>query len=241
MRRVDDDHVSVASEEFLRSLEVISLGSHRRTDSQSALAVLRSVRVDPLLLNVLDCDEALQFVLIVDNQELLDSILVEELFRLFERGAHGHGDEILFCHHGADGHVVTALESQVAICQDSDKHVSLGNRDAGNPVVRHQFQGVSDLGVGADGDRVDDHPGLATLDAINFFGLPFDRHVSMHDRETPMPSKRDREPGLGDRVHGGAKDGDIDGHVARYLRGRVHVGRQHFAVGGEQKYVVEGK
>ena len=85
------------------------------------LLVLAGIGVLQLLLDVLDGDQALQLVVVVDDQQLFDAVLVQDELGLFERGADGDGDEVFLGHHVADGNVGARLEAQVAVGEDADE------------------------------------------------------------------------------------------------------------------------
>ena len=55
--------------------------------------------------------------------------------------------------------------------------------------------------VGADGDRVGDHPGLGALDQVDLVGLVLDREVAVQHADAALAGHRDRHPRLGDGVH----------------------------------------
>jgi len=51
----------------------------------------------------------------------------------------------------------------------------------------------------------------------------------------------DGEPGLGDRVHGGREQGQIEPNTAGDARRQIHLSGQDFRVGGDEEDVVEGE
>ena len=120
-----------ALRQFLRALQEIAGRADRRTHPQPPLIVLGGAGIFQFLLDVLDRDQALQDVLVVDDQQLFHAVLVQNFFRLLERRSHRHGDQILLGHHLADGNIEARLEAQIAIGQNADQlSIFQGDRHA---------------------------------------------------------------------------------------------------------------
>ena len=94
VRGVDGDDVHLAPHQFLGTFEKIARGADSRAHAQPALLVLRRVGIFQLFLDVFNGDQALEIVLVVDHQQLLDAVPMQNFLGLFERGAHGNGDEV---------------------------------------------------------------------------------------------------------------------------------------------------
>ena len=160
-----------------------------------------SVGVLHHLLDVLDGDQAAQVALRVDHQQLLDLVLVQQRLGLLERGALGDGDQVLLGHQLGDRLVELGLPAQVAVGEDAHElAVIVGHRHAGDLEVRHQLEGGADRLVGAHRHRVDDHPRLGALDAVDLGRLRLDRHVLVDDADAALLRQRDREARLGHRA-----------------------------------------
>src|SRR5205823_13677596 len=120
MRRVDADDVAPRTQERMEPFLSIRPDPHRRADQEPAMLVLGGVRELPGLLDVLDGDEALELVLLVDDEELLDAVLVQQLLGLVLRDALAAGDEIAG-HHVLDPLLEVLLEAEVAVGEDPDQ------------------------------------------------------------------------------------------------------------------------
>ena len=70
--RIDHQHVHARPDQRLGALVVVD--AHRRTDAQPAARVLAGVGEVGELVDVLDGDQALQFIVFVHQQEFLDFI-----------------------------------------------------------------------------------------------------------------------------------------------------------------------
>ena len=90
--------------------------------------------------------------------------------------------------------VGTGAEPEVAVREDADEH-AVGRRDrhARDAVARHQVERVGHEIVGAERDRLDDHPGLAALDLVDLGDLVLDREVAVDDADPALAREGDRE------------------------------------------------
>ncbi|SPF31568.1 hypothetical protein SBA1_100024 [Candidatus Sulfotelmatobacter kueseliae] len=168
-------------------------------------------------------------------------MLVKNLFRLFERGAHGHGDEVLLGHHLVDRDIEAGFKAQVAVGENADQLSVLGDGHAGDFVLAHDFERVRDPVGGMHGHRVDDHAAFRALHLVHFVGLLLDRQVAMNNAQAALLRQRDRHMRFRDGVHGGAHDRDVQADGARELRLRAGARRDHVRASGQQKDVIESK
>ena len=245
VRGVDDEHVDVRVDQGGGALQGVARDADRRADAQAAERILARVRILDGLLDVLDGDQALEPEVLVDDEQLLDFRGVQDLLRLVERGADRHGDQPLLGHHFRHRPRRVGLEPQIAIGENADEAAFLaavlGDRHAGDAVLLHQIQRVPDQRVRGDGDRIDDHAALRSLDAIDLERLVLDRQVLVDDAHAALLAHGDRHLGLGDRVHGGAEQRDVELDVLREARADVDLRGQHRRVARHQQDVVEGE
>ena len=202
MRRVDGQHVRARAHQFGRALQIIARGTDRSAHAQAALVVLAGVGIFEFLLDVLDRDQAFQIVLIVHHQQLFHAVLVQNQLRLFQRGAHRNSDQVLLGHHVADGNIGAGLKAQIAVGENAHQPLALRHRHAGDLVAAHYLQSVADHLVGADGDRVHDHPALRALHLVDFAGLVGNGQIAMHNADAALLGHGDGHARLGHRVHG---------------------------------------
>ena len=214
VRRIDRDHVHLAAHQFLGAFEEIAGGPDGRADPQAALLVLGGVGVFQFLLDVLNGDEALEVVMLVHHQQLFHAVPVQDFLGLFERGAHRDGDEVFLRHHVLDRQIEAGFETQIAVGENADQFAVAGNGNAGDAVALHEREGVGDFLFGRDGDRVHDHAAFTALYAVHLFGLPAMRHVAVNEADAALLRERDGEVRFGNRIHGGADDGNVQRNTA---------------------------
>ena len=207
--------------------------------------VLAGARIRDELLDVLDGDQALEPVVRVHDQELLDLVAVEHLAGRVERGADRHGDEVLLRHDLGDRPVGVHLESQIPIGENADEPAFLaaviGDGHAADPVALHQFEGLVDAVPRRERDRVHDHAALRSLDAIDFRRLFLDAEILVDDADAALLRDRNRQPVLGHRVHRRAQERDVQLNAPGERRADVHLAREHLRVPGHEQDVVEGQ
>ena len=63
----------------------------------------------------------------------------------------------------------------------------------------------------------------------------------MNDADAALLGERDRHVRFGDRVHGGADDGNVQADIARELRLRVGLRGNNVGARGQQQHVIESK
>ncbi len=238
---VDDDDVALGGDQGPGPVEEVRADADRGADPEAAQAVLGRVGVLDALQDVLVGDEALEVVVLVDDEELLDLVLVEDLLGVLERRPDGDGDE-LAGHDLLDRQVQAALEADVAVGQDADELVRLvRDGQARDAVLLHDLEGPGDLVLGPERDGLDDHAALVALDLVDLLGLALDRQVAVDDADAALLGQGDGHARHGHGVHGRADDGDVERDVAAEPgRDRGLLG-DDVRLGREDEDVVEGE
>ena len=197
------------------------------------------------LFHVFDGDQADAAILIVDDDELLDAMLMQHPLGLVLADALAHRDEVLVRHQLGDFLPGIGGEAHVAVGENADQLAGLAiaagdHGNAGDAVILHQRQRVRQRRVRPDGQRVHHHARLVLLDLPHLDGLRVRIEVAMDDADAAGLRHGDRHPRLGDGVHGGGDDRDVEGNGAGDAGADVDVGRQHIRKAGLQQHVVEG-
>ena len=127
----------------------------------------------------------------------------------------------------ADRLIEVALKAQIAVGEDADQLLAARDGQAGNFVLVHDVERLADGELGRDGDRVDDHAAFRALHAVDFLGLAVDGHVAVNEADAALARDGDGQARVGDGVHGGGHDGNVQRDLARKAGARVGFRRQH--------------
>ena len=199
---VHHQHVGAGLDQQRDALVGALTHAHRRTDTQTTEAVLAGVRVLAALHDVLDRDQALERPVVADHQEPFQPMLVQQVGGHFQAHAFRHGHQALARRHDVAHRLIQLrLEAQVAVGDDAHHFAAVDHRETADAVLASQPQQLADGHLRADGDRILDHSRLKALDLGHLGRLLARRHVLVDDAQTTLLRQRDRQTGLGDRVH----------------------------------------
>ena len=218
---VDDQQVDARLDQRLDALGRVAARADGGADAQRAPVVLAGVGIVLGLLEVLGGDHAAQLEVLGDHQHLLDAVLVQEVQHFLLVGALADRHEpALRRHHGRDRRVEARLEAQVPVGDDADGAALVHHRHAGDVVGVGDRQHLADGLVRADGDGIVDDAALVLLDLGHLAGLVGGAHVLVDDAHAAFLGEGDRQAGLGDRVHGGGQDRDVQRDAAGHAGSR---------------------
>src|SRR5208282_3567902 len=210
---INREHVGLALGQFDGAFEEVAGGANGSTNVEAALVVFGGV--------------------------VIFEVLLKDFFGFFESRADSDGNEIVLGHDLADELTVIFLKAQIAVGEDAGEARTASDRQAGDAVLVHDFEGLADGDVRGDGDGIDDHAGFGAFDAIDFLGLTIDGHVAMDDADAALARNADGQARFRDGVHGGGRERDIERELAGELRGGVHVGGQDGGFAREEQDVVK--
>ena len=138
-------------------------------------------------------------------------------------------------------------KAHVAVGEDADQLAGLAlaaagdHGNAGDAVILHQRQRIRQRRVGADGQRIDHHAGFVLLHLPHLGGLALRIEIAVDHADAAGLRHGDRHARLGDGVHGGGDDRDVERDGAGDAGADIDFGRQHIRKAGLQQHVVEGK
>jgi len=210
--------------------------------AQTPQIVLRGERVPDSLLNVLDRYQALEPVVVIDHQQLLDAVSLKDCFGFVEGSAHGHGDQVVFRHRLADRQIEPRLEPQIAIGENPHQmSVFLDDRDTRDPITFHHFDGFRDWMIGGHRNRIDYHSGLAAFYFVDFVALVIDGKILMNHSNAALLRDSDRQMRFSHSIHRRGRDRNIERDVARKASSCVGFCRKDAAASGNKRNVVKGE
>ena len=179
--------------------------------------------------------------MLVHHEQFFHAVFVQDQLSLFERGAHGHRDQILTGHHVAHGNLGARFKAQIAIGEDAHQPLALRDGHAGDAIAAHDFERVADGLFRADGHGIDNHAALRTLHLVDFASLVGDGEVAVHDADAALLRHGDGHARLGDRIHSRGKERGVERNPLCQLSLRAYMRGHHLAVGGHQQDIVERK
>ena len=235
--RVDAQKIGVCVDQGLHAVVVVDADGG--ADAEAASLIPGGSRVLHNAVDIPHRDQAGQLAVIVDQQQLLDLVFLKDVFGLFQAGARRTGHEVRPGHDRADLHIVIFKELQIAPGQDADQLLALDDRNPGNVLFLHQLLGPADRLAGREGHRIENDAMLRPLDLGNLPPLGLDGEVLVDDADAAFLGQRNRQSGLGDRIHGGRDDRDIDRHVFRELRARIRLARHEITFPRDQQDIVK--
>src|SRR5689334_24582813 len=202
VRGIDDEHIDARVDQRRNALFGVAGDADCRADAQPLAIVLARVRVVARLLDVLDRDEAAQPKRIIDDQDLLDTELMQECQHLILGSALLHRDQpVLAGHDVLDRILGLLLEAQVAVGDDADELLAIDHRHARDVMRVRDLHDFADRSLRTDRDRIADDARLELLDQAHFGRLPLDGHVLVDDADAAGLRHRDGEAGFGNGIH----------------------------------------
>ena len=185
----------------------------------------------------------------VDHEHLVDANVVAEKLvgvshRIIAEIAFLHGGEPGARGHGF-GHLLGAITllDDAAGQQTDQATLGVDHREglkAESPLVDHG-EHVAHIQLGRDGDGILDQAVDVAFDARDLMYLVLRRHVAVDQPEAAVERHGDRHARLGDRVHVGRDDRNLQTHRLRELRGKVGVLGQDLRIKRCQGDVVVGQ
>ena len=215
VRGVDDEAVDAGRHQQFGALEPLVADRGGGGDAQAPVDVLGRIGMRRRLLDVLDRDQPDAALRIVDDHQFLDAVQMQEPAGLLV--VHPLPDR----HHLAGHEVRHRLarivgEAHVAIGENAEKlrrlavRPALDDWDPGDRGAAHERERVGERRVGKDGDRIDHHPALEPLDLAHLFRLIGRLKIAVDDADAARFRHGDCEPRLGDRVHRGGNDRQVE-------------------------------
>jgi len=169
-------------------------------------------------------------------------VLVQQLQHLILAGTLIDRNQFVLARHDVAHRIVeVAFEAHVAAGDDTDQFTVVDHRHAGDIVPTGQVEDLSDAGIRIHGDRILDHPGLVLLDDTYLMGLLLDGHVLVDDAHPASLGHGNGQAGLGDGIHGGGGQGNVELQIARDARRQIDVFRQHLGIVRHQRNVVKSE
>src|SRR5690606_8722806 len=225
--RVDDERIDAGSGQLGDAFVGALAHAHGGRYAQLTLGVFAGAGVLGVLDDVFNGSQTTQFEGVVHDEHALEPVLVHERLGFFERGAFVHGHQpFLRGHDFAQGQIEAVFETQVAVGDDTHQLAAFDHGQARNAMGALQLDGIAHAHVGRDGDGVDDNTKLVGRDASNFTRPRIGREVLVDDADPAFLGHGDGQARLGDGVHCGGHQRDVEHDVAREPGGKIGIARK---------------
>ena len=225
------DSIGIGVNKSLHTVERISCNAYSGSNAQTSLGVLACHRLVLSLGDVLICDKSYQFVVVVNNGQLLYLVFLQNGSRSCKVCLDVSRYKILACHYLVDLTVESALESQVAVCNDTYQMVFVINdRNTTDMIFCHHGQSLSYGRTAADCNRVVNHTVLCTLNNGNLACLLLYRHVFVYNADTAFAGYGYSHGRLCHGVHCGRNKRNVQADVARELGFQLYRLWQYFRI-----------
>ena len=231
---VDDDDIAFRREQRLGALETHVADGSSGGNAQPPGSVLGRGRIGHCLFDILDRDQADAAELVIDHQQLFNPTLVKQAARFILADPERHGRQILMRHQLAHRLFRVGGKAHIAVGQDSGQPAALlDHGNAADAIGGHQCLRLAERCIGGDGDRIDHHAALETLDRTHCGALFFHRQIAVQHANAAELRHDNRHVGLGHRVHrrGDHRDIERDGLLVRRVLVSAALGRMSDSAG----------
>ena len=195
------------------------------------------------LLNILTCDHAHEFSVLVDEGQLLNAVLIEHGTGSFPAGLRPADDKPL-----TRGHDITDLAVGVFHIPDitrrhhTDKFATgIDDGKSRDTALRHCFQQITHREIWTYGEWMRDDGILGALDLGNHFCLAGNGDIAMNDTQASLPSQGNGQFAFRDGVHGGRYDGHIQHQRVCQARAYIRFRGDDFAVLRHKQDIIKSK
>ena len=242
VRGVEDEDISSALQKLLGTIDGVAGHTDGGGNAQTAAIVLAGIGIFLHFVDVLHGDKAAQMFVLVDNQQLFDTVLVQMTLGFLKRNAHGHRDEILAGHDVAHADGISILnKADIPVGDNALQGTVVHNRKTGNPEIMHQGKGFTDRAFGANGHGVKNHAAFAFLDTLDLESLLGDGHILMDNTDTTHAGHGNGHGGLGHRIHSRREQRNAQLYLRSQPCGDINHVRGNFRVAGNKQNVVKGQ
>ena len=214
VRSVDNQEINASLNECTRALLGVLPHTNRGTDNQPAVGVFGCMRVLVRLNEILDREKTFEFVVRIDERQLLNLVLSKKSECVVGIDTHWCGDQWHARHDFMHRTRHVLFETHIAVSHDPLQNARLiDNRHAGNSVAAAHRIDVGQGIIRAAGDRVTDHACFGSFDQIDLPCLLVERQVAMEHSHSALACHGNGHAGLGDGVHRTGHQRHLDRNV----------------------------
>src|SRR5688500_798846 len=241
MRRVDGDEIDAGAHQTFDALFPIRPHANRGADAKAAAPVLARVGILNFLFDVFDRDQPLELEAVVYDQQFFDAVLVQQLFCGIQIDAGPHRHEIFLRHDLGYRTIVALFATEITIGENTDDPAVLRHGHTVDTISIHDLLSFRDLLLRRHGDWIDDHAAFELFHLFDFRCLGPDREIAVDNPQAALLGHGNRRFGLGNRVHRGAHQRNIQAYTLGQTGRNIDVLGQYGRFGRNQQNIIEGQ
>ena len=240
---VESNNVNTCLDEGSCTLENVSCSADSSTAEESAAGITGGVRILNSLLDILDSDKAAEHIIIINDRELLDSVLTEDLLSVCKGCTYRSCNEIALSHNIYDWliEISRSHESKVSVCEDADKFAVLADRNTGNLVLTHELVSLPDGVCRSQEEWIYDDTVFGTLYAVDHVSLHCDWHILVNDTDTAFTGNGNSHVCLCNSIHSGCHNWCVELDLLCKVCGEVYLRWEDVGLCRNKQNVVKGK
>ena len=237
---IHHQHIHAGTHQRFYPLIGIRAGAYGGANPQLAIGVLTGQREALGFVEVLDGDHTAQVEIVVHHQDFLDAVLVQQALYLLGTGALLDRDQLVPGGHDLRDELLrVGLETHVPTGDDAHQVLAVQHRHPGDAVGTGELGQLGDGRILLDGDGVLDHTAFEFLDPAYLLGLLGNAHALVDDTDTALLGHGDGQPALGDRVHGGGHQRDVQLYAPGQAGLEGDLCSDHLRVARQQQDIVK--
>ena len=210
MGGVDNDRINPCAHETFNPFICIFANTYCRSDQQPALFILTGIGIVTGFLYVFYSNQALQYIIVTDHQDLFDSVLVQQSLNFVRRCALSHRYQPFFRgHYIVYGGIHISLESQIPVRDYSNYFWAIYYGNTRDRILLHQFQHILNPGTFPYSYRVCDYTAFEFFYLVDFTSLQFRCQISMDHAYTTLLGHTNCSVGGCHGIHSRGNQGNI--------------------------------
>ena len=237
--RVENYGIYLLGNEGCNAVHSIGCNADTCSYTQTTLRVLAGVGVVLELSDITIGDKAYELAIVINNGQLLNLVGQQHLGSRLKVGLVS-GYDILLGHHLVNLALHIALEAQVAVGNDTDKHtLVINNGNTANLVLLHKLESITHSVLLLDGYGVVNHTTLGTLNTAHVGSLCRNRHILVDNADTALASQRNSKSSLGYGIHSRRHNGYVQLNITRESTDCRYLTRQNLRIGWYEQHIVK--
>ena len=170
----------------------------------------------------------------IHHRQFLDFVFLQNFRGSIQIGRLARGNQSVFGHYFVDPLFHFALETQIAVGNNSHQRVIFRHhRNAANFVLSHHSQRIGNRFFGMNADGIQYHTVFGTFHGAHLLCLIVNGHIFVDNADAAFARNSDSHSGFGNGVHCGRHHGDVERNVSGKARGEIYVAGENFGITGD--------